>query len=788
MRKLRFYAILCIAAAMFFATAFIPVNQSFAAEATQPSIVTTSEGLSLALSKAKSGETIYVGDIDFEVKGTNTNPIERKTVITGVRIVNGKSDGTKAVFTGGSFNLIGDNRSGITTEFVFEGIRFDGGIDTSVLTHSDWKLPTNSQGEIVLEQPSKAQYAVKTERNVKATFRSCDFENYMFNTGAAIHADYSDGSNSLELNLYDCNFAKNAAFTCGGAVALWGAYGTGNNVSFLADGCRFEGNFCGGATKITEDGASNYIQTSYGGAIYSKHVSVELRNTVLIGNTANHEYANAPALSGNYGKTDVSSGGGIYCYFAPLTMKNCVVTENKASTGGGIKLKLSSAVIDGCVVANNRAQTLAEKPNSKNGLSSAMGLGGGIYINYDNSVYAIKLMNTSIYGNYAQNALGAIGVPTNPKERLDLRFLFCTVENNTCETAREEYEHTDNNNWLWYCQPGDFWELDCVKKVGCAIADAEYPREPAVQTPSEDNGYNSFYVAAVSDSTEPKHLSPTDFSVPTEYVSTVCGGEFSRIEGAFYVGDNYRESLPVELDGNGVAVEYDLTYGTAELPAPVRNGYIFEGWVTEKGETVDPDQTLFAYGETLTLYAKWTARQFPVLFIVGGAEETRTQTYDTAWNVPDAQKNGYKFLGWYNAESGGEKVDTASAFAYDETLTLYARFEKKSPLLAVVLSVSGAIILIAGSTVAVALIMRRKKAAVAAGVTQAPAPPDKPTPDTSALSPREREVLDLLLSGKRRSEISEILYVGEETVKSHIKNIYAKLEVKSIHELFSKFN
>ena len=788
MGKLRFYAILCIVAVMLLATALIPVGHSFAAEATQPSLVTTTEELSLALSKAKTGDTIYVGDINFDIEGVNNNPGERKKVTNGVRIVGGKSDGTKAVLTGGSFNLIGDNRTGVTTEFYFEGILFSNDLNTLELKHSDWELPTNSQGETLLDQPSKAQYAVHLERNVKATFRNCDFQNYMFNAGGAIRADYSDGKNSLELNLYGCNFAKNAAFTCGGAIALWGAQGTGNNVSFLADGCRFEGNFCGGATKITNGNDDYYIQTSYGGAIYANHASVELRNTAIIGNSANHVYANAPALSGNYGKTDVSSGGGIYCYFAPLTMKNCVVTENEASIGGGIKIKLSSAVIDGCVVANNRAQTLAEEPNSEMGLSSAMGIGGGIYINSDNSAYAIKLMNTSIYGNYAQNALGAIGVPTNPKESLDLRFFFCTVENNTCGTVREGYKYIDEDKWIWYCQPGDFWELDCVKKVGCAIADAEYPREPTVQTPSEDNGYNCFYVAAVSNSEEPKHLSPTDFSVPTEYIATVCGGEFSRIEGAFYVGDNYRESLPVELDGNGVAVEYNLTYGTAKLPAPVRNGYIFEGWVTETGETVDPDQTLFAYGETLTLYAKWTARQFPVLFIVGGAEETRTQTYDTAWNVPDAKKDGYKFLGWYNAEIGGEKVDTASAFAYDETLTLYARFEKKSPFLAVVLSVSGAIILIAGSTVAVALIMRRKKAAVAAEVTQAPAPPDKPTPDTSMLSPREKEVLNLLLSGKRRSEISKILYVGEETVKSHIKNIYAKLEVKSIHELFSKFN
>lgn len=51
------------------------------------------------------------------------------------------------------------------------------------------------------------------------------------------------------------------------------------------------------------------------------------------------------------------------------------------------------------------------------------------------------------------------------------------------------------------------------------------------------------------------------------------------------------------------------------------------------------------------------------------------------------------------------------------------------------------------------------------------------------LSPRETEVFLLLARGRNRAHISEDLVIGEETVKSHIKNIYSKLDVHSQQEL-----
>ena len=51
------------------------------------------------------------------------------------------------------------------------------------------------------------------------------------------------------------------------------------------------------------------------------------------------------------------------------------------------------------------------------------------------------------------------------------------------------------------------------------------------------------------------------------------------------------------------------------------------------------------------------------------------------------------------------------------------------------------------------------------------------------LSPREREVLQLLAEGKTSTQIAETLHVSVKTVETHRAQLMAKLEVKSIAEL-----
>ena len=47
------------------------------------------------------------------------------------------------------------------------------------------------------------------------------------------------------------------------------------------------------------------------------------------------------------------------------------------------------------------------------------------------------------------------------------------------------------------------------------------------------------------------------------------------------------------------------------------------------------------------------------------------------------------------------------------------------------------------------------------------------------LTRRENEVLQLLAKGCTRNQIAKKLFISEETVKMHIKNIYKKLKAKN---------
>jgi DNA-binding NarL/FixJ family response regulator len=58
----------------------------------------------------------------------------------------------------------------------------------------------------------------------------------------------------------------------------------------------------------------------------------------------------------------------------------------------------------------------------------------------------------------------------------------------------------------------------------------------------------------------------------------------------------------------------------------------------------------------------------------------------------------------------------------------------------------------------------------------------------SPLTKRETEILQLIAEGKTYTQISEQLFISKETSKTHIKNIYAKLQVKCKSEAIAKAN
>ncbi|WP_280482742.1 response regulator transcription factor, partial [Nocardia cyriacigeorgica] len=54
----------------------------------------------------------------------------------------------------------------------------------------------------------------------------------------------------------------------------------------------------------------------------------------------------------------------------------------------------------------------------------------------------------------------------------------------------------------------------------------------------------------------------------------------------------------------------------------------------------------------------------------------------------------------------------------------------------------------------------------------------KPAPALAALTPREREVLELIAKGMSNTEIAEALFVAEQTVKTHVSKVFAKLDLR----------
>jgi DNA-binding NarL/FixJ family response regulator len=61
-----------------------------------------------------------------------------------------------------------------------------------------------------------------------------------------------------------------------------------------------------------------------------------------------------------------------------------------------------------------------------------------------------------------------------------------------------------------------------------------------------------------------------------------------------------------------------------------------------------------------------------------------------------------------------------------------------------------------------------------------------PQDEYNKLSGRERELLDLLARGYRYKEIATKLFISVETVRTHIRNIYDKLQVQSRTEALNK--
>lgn len=141
-------------------------------------------------------------------------------------------------------------------------------------------------------------------------------------------------------------------------------------------------------------------------------------------------------------------------------------------------------------------------------------------------------------------------------------------------------------------------------------------------------------------------------------------------------------------------VYYDLNEGEPDAENPVsvgagevhklngasKTGYTFLGWNTQEDGSGEYVEYLYGVDDTLYLYAVFEPKAYVIRYIYEGgyeSEETNPNTIIYGESVPllPVELYGYKFIGWYDAEKGGDKIDVIDKTNILAVTELYARFE-----------------------------------------------------------------------------------------------------------------
>lgn len=157
--------------------------------------------------------------------------------------------------------------------------------------------------------------------------------------------------------------------------------------------------------------------------------------------------------------------------------------------------------------------------------------------------------------------------------------------------------------------------------------------------------------------------------------------------------DATKFTLTFDTQGGDPVESQTVEIGDAvkKLPTPVREGYTFLGWF-DAAEGGNPVKSIDAMTGDVTLYAQWEKKEDPTE-PTDPDKETFTLTFDAQGgtavkarkveegaavkNLPKTEREGYKFLGWFDAAEGGNRVTRINAMSGD--MTLYAQWKEKDP-------------------------------------------------------------------------------------------------------------
>ena len=140
------------------------------------------------------------------------------------------------------------------------------------------------------------------------------------------------------------------------------------------------------------------------------------------------------------------------------------------------------------------------------------------------------------------------------------------------------------------------------------------------------------------------------------------GGSVDKDSKTVYKGWNY---------------EKDKAYTYGKLPTPVRKGYTFDGWYTEKTEGINILSTT-KVKKIYTLYAHWTKIKYKITYELNGGinnEDNPTKYKVTSViTFKKPTKKGYIFKGWYK-DSEFKKEITSISKGTTGNKKLYAKWK-----------------------------------------------------------------------------------------------------------------
>lgn len=271
-------------------------------------------------------------------------------------------------------------------------------------------------------------------------------------------------------------------------------------------------------------------------------------------------------------------------------------------------------------------------------------------------------------------AIGTLPTPTRPNYKFDGWYTAATGGNKY--TSVSKYNIADDTTFYAH-----WTELNKIKITFDAGEGTVTPSEKSVYI-DEVYGDLPTPTRAGYEFVEWRYNSATGAKVTAE---TPLKSTSNHKLVAFWKANTYN----VTFDPNGGSVTTttkSFTSGSSiyGLPNPTREGYIFDGWFTEKSEgTKVKAGDIYNYAKDITLYAHWTEKPTQVVTftanyydergrILGEKNLTQGEPYGTLLDLP--HKAGYRAVGWYSSAKKAIVTDTDVVGLYDND-SLHVKYE-----------------------------------------------------------------------------------------------------------------